>query len=62
MALIMAEMIFVLVLSKFFLDSALMWGLKVDHSILRKAKCSKDFLKDYTVLVELCLIIIIFHM
>lgn len=57
MALIMAEMIFVLVLSKFFLDSALMWGLKVDHSILRKAKCSKDFLKDCTVPIELCLII-----
>lgn len=30
---------------KFFLDSALMWGLKVDHSTLRKAKCSKDFLQ-----------------
>lgn len=56
MTLIMAEIIFLLVLSKFFLDSALMWGLRVDHSTLRKAKCSKDFLKDCPGPVELYLI------
>ena len=60
MTLIMAEIIFLLVLSKFFLDSALMWGLRVDHSTLRKAKCSKDFLKDCPGPVELYLIFFLY--
>lgn len=58
MALITAEMTFVLIFSKFFLNSALIWGLKVDHSALMKARCSKEgaFLKDCPVPVELYLI------